>query len=61
MRSSPHGFISINTGSNGLSCGLIAALAAVAVVIGIARFDLMRPVDHPLSPKLLHSQAEHAS
>jgi len=60
MRSPPHGFISINTGSNALSCGLIAALAAVAVVIGIARFDLMRPVDHPLYPKL-HSQAEHAS
>lgn len=60
MRSPPHGFISINTGSNALSCGLIAALAAVAVVIGIARFDLMRPVDHPMSPKL-HSQAEHAS
>jgi Flp pilus assembly pilin Flp len=60
MRSLPRGFISINTGSNALSCGLIAALAAVAVVIGIARFDLTRPVDHPLSPKL-HSQAEHVS
>jgi Flp pilus assembly pilin Flp len=60
MRSLPQGFISINTGSNALSCGLIAALAAIAMVIGIARFDLTRPVDHPLSPKL-HGQAEHVS
>ena len=50
----------INTGSSGLSCGLIAALAAVAMVIGIARFDLTRPVDHQASPKL-HSQGNHAS
>ena len=56
MRSLRHGFISVNTGSNALSCGLIAALAAVAMVIGIARFDLTRPVDHPASMKL-HSQA----
>ena len=60
MRPLPHGFIAINTGSNALSCGLIAALAAVAVVIGIARFDLTRPVDLPVSPKL-HSQAEPIS
>lgn len=55
MRSLRHGFICVNTGSNALSCGLIAALAAVAMVIGIARFDLTRPVDHP-APTKLHSQ-----
>jgi hypothetical protein len=60
MRILPRFFISVNTGSNALSCGLIAALAAVAVVIGIARFDLTRPVDHPLFPKL-HVQADHIS
>jgi hypothetical protein len=60
MRILPRFFISLNTGSNALSCGLIAALAAVAVVIGIARFDLTRPVDHPLFPKL-HAQADHIS
>jgi len=60
MRLLPRPCISIDTGSNAFSCGLIAALAAVAVVIGIARFDLTRPVDHPSSPKL-HSQAEHIS
>lgn len=57
MRLLPRPFISINTGSNGLSSGLIAALAAVAMVIGIARYDLTRPVDHPMSPKL-HNQAD---
>jgi len=58
MRLLPRAFISIDTGSNGLSGGLIAALAAVAIVIGIAKYDLMRPVDHLSSPKL-HSQADH--
>ena len=60
MRSLPRRFISVNTGSNALSCGLIAAIAAVAVVVGIARYDLMRPVDHPLLPKL-HGQADGLS
>lgn len=55
-----HRVISLKTGSNGLECGLIVALAAVTVVIGIARFDPMRPVDHPLLPKV-HSQTDHAS
>ncbi len=53
MRSLPRRrFFSLNTGSNALSCGLIAAVAAVAVVVSIARYDLTRPVDHPLFPKL---------
>lgn len=53
MRSLPRRrFISLNTGSSALSCGLIAALAAVAVVVGIARYDLMRPIGHPESVKL---------
>jgi hypothetical protein len=56
----PHRFISVNTGSNALSCGLLVAIAAVAVVIGLARYDLMRPVDHPMFLKL-HSQADHVS
>jgi hypothetical protein len=57
MRLLPHDFISINTGSNALSCGLIAALAAVAMVVGIARVDLTRPVDH-LLPSKMHNQAD---
>lgn len=44
-------FISLNTGSSALSCGLIVAIAAVAVIVGIARYDLTRPVDHLLLPK----------
>jgi hypothetical protein len=60
MRPTPRPFISVNTGSSALSCGLIAAFAAVAVVVGIARYDLTRPVDHPLLPKL-HSQADGVS
>ena len=50
--------IHINTGSNALFYGLLAAFGAVALVIGIAEFDLMRPVHHPLSPKL-HSEVEY--
>ncbi len=58
MRSLPRRrFISVNTGSNALSCGLITAVAAVAVIVGIARYDLMHPVNHPLLPKL-HAQAD---
>jgi len=49
--------IHINTGSNALFYGLLAAFGAVALVIGIAEFDLMGPVHHPLSPKL-HSAVE---
>jgi Flp pilus assembly pilin Flp len=60
MRLLGHRFISLNTGSNALECGLIVALAAVAVVVGIARFDLMRPVDHPLFPKS-HAQPDRIS
>ena len=45
MRPSHRHFLSVNTGSNALSCGLIVAIAVVAVVIGIARYDLMRPAD----------------
>jgi len=56
----PRRFISVNTGSNALSCGLLVAIAAVAVVIGLARYDLMRPVDHPMFFKL-HSQADRVS
>ena len=52
MRPLPRRFISINTGSSALSCGLIAALAAVALVLGAARYDLTRPVDPTLLPKL---------
>jgi hypothetical protein len=53
MRSLPRRrLISLNTGSNALSCGLIAAIAAVAVVVGIARYDVMRPIDHPVFAKL---------
>ena len=48
----------INTGSNALFYGLLAAFGAVALVIGIAEFDLMRPVHHPLSPKP-HSEVEY--
>ena len=48
----------INTGSNALFYGLLAAFGAVALVIGIAEFNLMRPVHHPLSPKL-HSEVEY--
>ena len=51
---------SINTGSSALSCGLVAALAAVAFVIGITRFDLTRPADHASAPKL-HTPVDHAS
>ena len=47
----------INTGSNALFYGLLAAFGAVALVIGIAEFNLMRPV-HLLSPKL-HSEVEY--
>jgi len=57
MRPLPHHFISVNTGSSALSCGLIAAIAAVAVFIGIARYDMTRPVDHSLFPKS-HSLAD---
>ncbi len=53
-------FISLNTGSNALSCGLIVAIAAVAVVVGVARYDLTRPLDHPLFLKL-HTQADRVS
>ena len=52
MRSLPRRRLFLNTGSNALSCGLIAAIAAVAVVVGIARYDFMRPVGHPESVKL---------
>jgi hypothetical protein len=53
MRSLPRRrLLSLNTGSNALSCGLIAAIAAVAVIVSISRYDLTRPVDHPLFPKL---------
>jgi len=57
MRSQRRPFFTINTGSSALSCGLVAALAAVAMVIGITRYDLTRPADYPLSPKL-HNQAD---
>ena len=50
----------INSGSNALFYGLLAAFGAVALVIGIAEFNLMRPALHPLSPKL-HNQADHTS
>ena len=33
-------------------------LGAVALVIGIAEFNLMRPVHHPLAPKP-HSEVEY--
>ena len=48
----------INTGSNALFYELLAAFGAGALVIGIAEFDLVRPVHHPLSPKL-HSAVEY--
>jgi len=48
----------INTGSNALFYGLLAAIGAFALVIGIAEFDLMRPVHHSLSAKL-HSEVEY--
>ena len=51
MRSSPLRSIGVNTGSNGLLYGLVAALAAVAVVVGIAGFDLTRPAPHSLFQK----------
>lgn len=57
---SPRRFISIDTGSNALSCGLIVALAAVALVVAIARYDLTRPMDQALFPKL-HSQVDRVS
>jgi Flp pilus assembly pilin Flp len=60
MRSLAHRLISANTGSNALECGLIVALVAVSVVVGIAKFDLTRPVDHALSPKV-HSQVDRIS
>jgi len=60
MRLLARTFISLTKGSNALECGLIVALAAVALVVGVARFDLMRPVDHPLTPKV-HSQADRIS
>jgi hypothetical protein len=56
----PRRFISLNTGSNALSCGLVVAIAAVAVVIGLARYDLMRPIGQPMFLKL-HSQSDRAS
>ena len=56
----PRRFISVNTGSNALSCGLLVAIAAVAVIIGIARYDLTRPVDHSMFLKL-HNQADRLS
>jgi len=55
---SPFGSMHINTGSSALFYGLLAALGAVALVIGIAGFDVMRPVHHPLSAKL-HSEVEY--
>ncbi len=60
MSSLPRRFISVNTGSNALSCGLLVAIAAVAVVIGLARYDLMRPVEHPMFLKL-HTQGDRVS
>ena len=45
----------INTGSSALVYGLLAALAAVALVVGIAGFDLTRPVHNPLSTKTAQS------
>ncbi|HKF73014.1 MAG TPA: hypothetical protein VKB68_14780 [Stellaceae bacterium] len=60
MRPLPRHFIPVNTGSNALSCGLIAAITAVAVVVGIARYDLTRPVDHPLLLKA-HVQTDGIS
>lgn len=56
----PRPFISVNTGSNALSCGLIIAIAAVAVVVGMSRYDLMRPIDHPMLLKL-HMQSDRVS
>jgi hypothetical protein len=52
--------IGINTGSNALLCGLIAALAVVALLVGIAEFNLTRPADYSLSSKP-HSQADRGS
>lgn len=60
MRPMPRRFISINTGSNALSCGLLVAIAAVSIVIGLARYDLTRPVDQPMFPKF-HSEADRLS
>ena len=48
---SPFGSIHINTGSSALFYGLLAAVGAVALVIGIAGFDPMRPVHHSISQK----------
>ena len=50
----------VNTGSNALSCGLLVAIAAVAVVIGLARYDLTRPVDHSMLLKF-HAQSDRVS
>jgi Flp pilus assembly pilin Flp len=60
MRPLPRRFISVNTGSNALSCGLIVAIAAVSIVIGIAHYDLTRPVDPSIFLKL-HSQPDRLS
>ena len=60
MHPMPRRFISINTGSNALSCGLLAAIAAVSIVIGLARYDLTRPVDHSTFPKF-HGEADRLS
>jgi hypothetical protein len=60
VRPLPRRFISVNTGSNALSCGLIVAIAAVSIVIGVARYDLTRPVDHSMFPKL-HGHADRLS
>ena len=60
MRPMPRRFFSINTGSNALSCGLLAAIAAVSIVIGLARYDLTRPVDHSMLPKF-HGEADRVS
>jgi Flp pilus assembly pilin Flp len=60
MSTLPRRFISVNTGSSALSCGLIVAIAAVAIVVGIARYDLTRPLDHPMFLKL-HSQSDRVS
>lgn len=60
MRPMPHRFISINTGSSALSCGLIAAIAAVSIVVGLARYDLTRPVDQPMFPKF-HGEGDGLS
>ena len=60
MRPLPRHFLSVNTGSNALSCGLIVAFAAIAVVISIARYDLTRPADPSMFLKW-HTQSDRLS